>query len=130
MLVSPGLSPVSLKQMSPLVMAYVGDAVFELVIRSWMAADNKQKIGVLHQEVVNVVNAESQANILRRIREFLTEEELEVVNRGRNAKSKSVPKHAAVGDYRLSTGFEALFGYLYLKGDHERLMEIVNRIIE
>jgi len=129
-LVSRNLPPAALHQMSPLVMAYVGDAVFELVVRSRMAAESKQKIGVLHQEVVNVVNAESQAHILRRIREYLTEEEVEIVNRGRNAKSKSVPRHVAVGDYRLSTGFEALIGYLYLKGDQERLIEIVNRIAE
>ncbi len=128
MLTSPGLSVAELNQMSPLVMAYVGDAVFELAIRSRKTVDRPRKIGEIHQEVVNLVKAEKQAQILRDIKSCLTEEELAVVKRGRNAKSHSVPRHADTADYRWSTGLEALFGYLYLKGDEKRLQEILGMI--
>lgn len=128
MLTSPELSVAELNQMSPLVMAYVGDAVFELAIRSKKTADRPKKIREIHQEVVNLVKAEKQAQIFREIEGSLTEEELAVVRRGRNAKSHSVPRHAVTADYRLSTGFEALFGYLYLKGDEGRLQEILGLI--
>ena len=128
MLTSPGLSSTELNQMSPLVMAYVGDAVFELAIRSRKTTGRPRKIGEIHQEVVNLVKAEKQAQILRDIEGCLTEEELVVVKRGRNAKSHSIPRHAATSDYRWSTGFEALFGYLFLKGDEKRLQEILGLI--
>lgn len=128
LLTSPGLSVAELNQMSPLAMAYVGDAVFELAIRSRKTIDRPRKIREIHQEVVNLVNAEKQAQFLREIEGCLTEEEMAVVKRGRNAKSHSVPRHAVTADYRWSTGLEALFGYLYLKGDERRLQEILGLI--
>lgn len=124
MLTSPELSDKELAQISPLVMAYVGDAVYELAVRSRKIMDRTRKIRDIHQEVVGLVNAEKQAQFLRKIEDSLTEEEIAVVKRGRNAKTHSVPRHAITADYRWSTGLEALFGYLYLKGDEERLREI------
>jgi ribonuclease-3 family protein len=129
-LFSPDFSREQLNQMSPLVMAYVGDAVYELAVRSKIVGGPKKKIGELHQDTVNVVKADSQARVLRRIEERLDEEEIQVVKRGRNAKSHSYPRNVVVGDYRLSTGLEALIGYLYLKGDRERLQEIIGWITE
>ncbi len=128
MLASPELSDKELAQISPLVMAYVGDAVYELAVRSRIVMDRSRKIKDIHQEVVGLVNAEKQAQLLRKIESRLTEEEMAVVRRGRNAKTHSVPRHADTADYRWSTGLEALFGYLYLKGDEERLREILEMI--
>ncbi|MGI6512992.1 MAG: Mini-ribonuclease 3 [Syntrophomonadales bacterium] len=128
MLTSPELSDKELAQISPLVMAYVGDAVYELAVRSRKIMDRTRKIRDIHQEVVGLVNAEKQAQFLRKIEDSLTEEEIAVVKRGRNAKTHSVPRHAITADYRWSTGLEALFGYLYLKGDEERLREILEMI--
>lgn len=122
------LSDKELAQISPLVMAYVGDAVYELAVRSRKIMDRTRKIRDIHQEVVGLVNAEKQAQFLRKIEDSLTEEEIAVVKRGRNAKTHSVPRHAITADYRWSTGLEALFGYLYLKGDEERLREILEMI--
>jgi ribonuclease-3 family protein len=127
-LTSPELSDKELAQISPLVMAYVGDAVYELAVRSRKIMDRTRKIRDIHQEVVGLVNAEKQAQFLRKIEDSLTEEEIAVVKRGRNAKTHSVPRHAITADYRWSTGLEALFGYLYLKGDEERLREILEMI--
>lgn len=128
MLASPELSDKELAQISPLVMAYIGDAVYELAVRSRKVLDRTGKIRDIHREVVGLVNAEKQAQFLRKIEDRLTEEEMAVVKRGRNAKTHSVPRHAGTADYRWSTGLEALFGYLYLKGDEERLREILEMI--
>lgn len=115
-----------LRQYSAVVLAYIGDAVFELMVRTHVIAGGNRKIKAIHQDTVDVVKAESQARLVRLIEPELTEEELEVLRRGRNTKT-SPPKNADVNDYRLSTGFEALLGYLYLKGDEERLLYIINR---
>jgi len=124
-LTSPGLSLAEINRLSPLVVAYIGDAVFELAMRTRLATERPRKIGEIHQDVVNLVKAQAQAGMLREIERCLTEEELSVVRRGRNAKSHSVPRGTVTADYRMSTGFEALFGYLYLKGDEARLQEIL-----
>ncbi len=113
--------------MSPLLMAYIGDAVFELAVRSQAVAGRKGKISDIHQEVVCIVKAESQSKILRRMEPYLTDEELDIVRKGRNARSNSVPRHVGVADYRLSTGLEALFGYLFLRGDQDRLEDLLDR---
>lgn len=116
--------------MSPLVMAYVGDAVYELAIRRSLAIDKHKKINQIHLDTVNLVKAESQAKTLRRIEDRLTPEETDIVRRGRNAKSGSHPRNVAIADYRMSTGLEALLGYLYLNGNLERLYEILQWVIE
>ncbi len=114
-----------LREYSTVVLAYIGDAVFELMVRTHIVAGGNRKIKNIHQDTVDVVKAESQARIVRQIFEELSDEEQEIIRRGRNTKT-TPPKNADLHDYRLSTGFEALLGYLYLKGDEERLNYLVN----
>lgn len=115
-----------LRQYSSVVLAYIGDAVFELLVRTHIVAGGNRKIKAIHQDTVDIVKAESQARLVRHISAELTDEEQEIVKRGRNAKT-SPPKNADISDYRLSTGFEALLGYLYLRGDEERLIYLINQ---
>ena len=119
----PGLNP---NELSPLVLAYVGDAVFELYIRTKLAS-YPAKMHKLHKNAVKYVQASSQAAIILAWEPDLTEEEKEVVRRGRNAKG-GVPRHGDVAEYRYSTGMEALLGYLYLNGQVERLLELLNKV--
>lgn len=118
-----------LREYSAVVLAYIGDAVFELLVRTHILASGNRKIKAIHQDTVDVVKAESQARLVRQIADELTDEEQEIVRRGRNAKT-SPPKNADPNDYRLSTGFEALLGYLYLKGDEARLIYLFDRAFE
>jgi ribonuclease-3 family protein len=114
------------KQLSPLVLAYVGDAVFELYIRTQLAAQ-RGRIHELHKAAVHYVQAKSQAEIVHQWEPLLTEEEKVIVRRGRNARS-TPPRSAAVADYKYSTGFEALLGYLYLSRQEERLLELLSHL--
>ncbi|NPV91765.1 MAG: Mini-ribonuclease 3 [Firmicutes bacterium] len=116
------------EQIPPLVLAYIGDAVYELYVRSALVARGITKVNLLHQEAVSLVRASSQSRFLKQIEEQLTEAEIRVMKRGRNANSGSPPKGAEVTEYRRSTGLESLIGYLYLKGDDERLEEILSRL--
>ncbi len=118
-----------LRQYSPLVLAYVGDAVFELAVRTHIAGNGPRRIKNLHHEAVAMVNADHQADIIRQMAEQLSSEEHDIVRRGRNTRSHP-PKNADVQSYRMSTGFEALLGYLYLKGDHERLNGLLHKALE
>ncbi len=112
---------------SALSLAYIGDAVFELYIRSRITAEHVNfPVDRLHRKVVSYVKASSQSNIIHGIWECLTEKEKRAVKKGRNTKSGSSPKNAAVVDYRYATGYETLLGYLFVKGDIHRLMEILN----
>lgn len=114
--------------MSPLALAYVGDAVYELYVRVLLVAQGSNKMKDLHRQAVSFVKAGTQAAFLKELEPMLTEEELEVVRWGRNAKSGHVPKSADVLEYRHSTGFETLIGYLYLKGNQERLRQILKKL--
>jgi len=107
-----------------LVLAYLGDSVFELYVRQHLIAGGCTKVDGLHKQAVRFVNAATQARILYTLTGTLAEEELAVVKRGRNAKSGSVPRNTSVTDYRHGTAFEALIGYLYLMGKEERIAEI------
>lgn len=118
-----------LRELSPVLLAYIGDAVFELLVRTHVVANGNRKVRNIHLDTVQVVRAESQARVVRRLWDELTPEEQDVVRRGRNAKS-TAPRHADPGDYHLSTGFEALLGHLYLKGEQERLLYLVNKSLE
>lgn len=109
----------------PLVLAYIGDAVYELWVRMQLVRAGSRRMAALHQEVVHWVNAGSQARILEAWEPALTDAEKEIVRRGRNTKS-GVPKGATVADYRLSTGLEALVGYLFLAGELDRLLELLS----
>jgi len=113
----------------PLTLAYMGDAVWELFVRSTLVMRGERQPKRLHGQAVAFVKAQSQADRLHRLQEELTERERQVVRRGRNAKSGSVPKNAKVADYRASTGLEALLGYLYAAGQEERLLTIMNWLV-
>jgi len=118
-----------LNEYSAIVLAYIGDAVFELMVREHIVAAGSRKMKYIHHDTVGLVKAESQARAIRQLYEELSEEEKAVAKRGRNAKS-TPPKHADVIDYRMSTGFEALLGYLYLKGDKKRLMYLTKKVLD
>ena len=108
-----------------LTLAYIGDCVFELLIRRKMIEQGERKINILHKKTTAVVCARSQAVLYDRIEGLLNEKESEILKRGRNANSSSVPKNCSVIEYRKATGIEALFGYLYLTGDNEKIESLI-----
>ena len=116
--------------MSPLTWAYVGDCVYELYVRTKLVDETKLKPHALHIEAIKFVKAQSQAEILKKIYDDLTEKEKEIVRRGRNAENHHLPKNANVQDYMYSTAFEALIGYLYLTKQNERLKEILKKSLD
>lgn len=109
---------------SPLALAHIGDAIFEVLVRLTVLTDGNMPVNKLHKKARDIVNAKAQAEMYHRIKAELTEEEEAVFRRGRNAKSFTVPKNADLMDYRHATGLEALFGYLYLKGEKERVLHL------
>ena len=114
---------------SALVLAYLGDAVYELLVRGYLIREKGLgKVNRLHQAAVNFVRADAQARLLRGLDSWLTEEEKAVVRRGRNTSSQP-PRHADVVTYRHATALECLFGYLYLKGEQERIEELFREIV-
>lgn len=119
------ISPRDINSYSPLTLAYLGDAVFEIVVRTVIVEEKSGTVKSLHRQSSGLVNARAQAGLMSRIMNTLTEEEVSIFKRGRNAKSHSVAKNADIHDYRTATGFEALMGYLYLKGEMERLLELI-----
>ena len=119
------LEDVDIRTYSPLVLAYIGDGIYELIIRSLLVGHGNTHAARLHKQASSLVNAGAQSAMMERIKEQLTEEELHIFRRGRNANSPTMAKHASVSEYRRATGFEALMGYLYLKGRTERLLELV-----
>ncbi len=116
----PRFAAADARGLHPLVLAYIGDAFFNLYVRTRLLAFEQNRVRVLHGYGAKMVSATLQAQALREMEGRLSEDELAVVRRGRNAKS-TVPKSASVGDYRASTGFEALLGFLYLSGEEARL---------
>ena len=120
------LQSMDARSYSPLALAYIGDAVYELVIRTRVISHGSVQVNKMHKKSADLVKAQTQAELYKVLEEELTEEELSVYKRGRNAKSVTVAKHAAMIDYRMATGFEALIGYLYLSEQYERLIELVS----
>lgn len=118
------------KMLSPLVWAYVGDSVYELFIRTHLINNSNAKPHKLHIESIKYVKAKAQADVLKKITDKLTEDEKDVVRRGRNTENHHVAKNSNVADYSQSTAFEALIGYLYLTKQDERLEEILNMCID
>ena len=118
------------KTYSPLTLAYIGDGVFDLVIRSLVVGKGNTNTNQLHRQTSKVVKAASQSAMVEKILPYLTKEEEAVYKRGRNAKSGTMAKNASMSDYRRATGFEALMGYLYLTNNFERLMELVKLCFE
>lgn len=118
------------KLLSPLTLAFLGDAVFELLVREQFVLEGNAPVAKLHQKAVGIVCASSQSNAVAVIEELMTEEETEIYKRGRNTNSHHVPKNADPVAYRRATGLEALFGYLYLTGKEERIQQLFSRIWE
>ncbi len=112
--------------MSPLTWAYIGDAVYELYVRNKLIDETNLKPHKLHIEAIKYVKAKSQAEKLNEIYDKLTDEEKDIVRRGRNTQNHHLPKNSNVQEYMYSTAFEALIGYLYLTKQHERLKNILN----
>lgn len=117
------------RQVSPLSLAYIGDAVYEVYIRSYIMKDMNMPVSKLHKAATRYVSATSQARIVKSILDIFTDEEMSVYKRGRNAHSYTSAKNADIVDYRMATGLEALMGYLYIKKDIKRLEEIVSMCI-
>ena len=115
---------------SPLALAYIGDAIYDLVIRTIVVERGNTSANKLHKKTVAYVNARVQARMIEAVLEELTEEEQAVYKRGRNAKSYTTAKNASVIEYRKATGFEALCGYLYLTGNQERMLALIQLAIE
>ena len=126
----PETCSIDIRMQSPLTLAYIGDSVIDLLIRTYLASTCRECVNQLNKRAIQVVSAGAQAQELEEISSMLTEEELDIVGRGRNAKSGRVPKNAAVGEYKLATGLEALFGYLFLMGREERLCQLFAEIVD
>ena len=116
-----------LRSYSPLTLAYIGDGVYELIIRTILVKKGNCPVNRLHKKASSLVKAGAQSAIMEVIEEKLTPEELSVYRRGRNAHSPTMAKHATMADYRRATGFEALMGYLYLEEDYERMITLVRK---
>lgn len=125
-----GLEEQDLRTYSPLTLAYIGDAIFELVVRTVLVERKNTQAEKLHKAATKIVKAETQALMIEAIKDELTEEEMAVYKRGRNAKAVTRAKNATMSEYRRATGFEALMGYLYLKGDMERMIILIHLGVE
>ena len=120
-----GVADVDIRTYSPLTLAYIGDGIYDLVIRTIVVGKGNTRAGDLHRRTSQIVKAHTQAMMMDILLPCLTEEEESVYRRGRNAKSPTMAKNATMSDYRKATGFEALLGFLYLKDEFERLVELV-----
>ncbi|HCT90626.1 MAG TPA: ribonuclease III [Lachnospiraceae bacterium] len=114
------------KQYSPLTLAYLGDAVYELLIRTAVVVAGNAPVNKLNRRASNLSKAAAQSEMAGRLMEYFTEEELAMYKRGRNAHSYTKAKNATVGDYRRATGLEAVFGFLYLEGKMDRILALIN----
>ena len=130
---------VDIRTYSPLTLAYIGDGIYDLVIRSLVVAKGNTRASELHKRTSQIVKAHTQAEMMEVLLPILTAivygewntlREAAVYKRGRNAKSFTMAKNATMSDYRKATGFEALMGYLYLKDEFERLVELVKTGVE
>ena len=120
-----GIAEVDIRTYSPLTLAYIGDGIYDLVIRSVVVGKGNTRARELHKRTSQIVKAHTQAEMMEVLLPLLTEEEADIYRRGRNAKSPTMAKNATMSDYRKATGFEALMGWLYLQDEFERLVELV-----
>ena len=120
----------TIDRISSLGLAHLGDAVYELMVRSWLCLQGKATNKGLHKAAVTYVSAPAQAQRCRKILPILTEEERDVFRRGRNSHTAAVPKGASVGEYHTATAMEALFGWLWLRGETGRLNELFTLMME
>ena len=119
------MKEVDINSYSPLTLAYIGDSIYDLIIKSLVINQGNRQVNKLHKETSMYVQASTQSLMMRAMQEELTEEEHAVYKRGRNAKSVSPAKNQSITDYRRATGFEALLGYLYLKKEWKRMLDLV-----
>lgn len=119
-----------LRQISPLTLSFIGDGVYDLMVREYVISLANRPVGQLNKRKVNVVNCKFQAECAGVLEPHLTEEETVIYKRGKNANVHTIPKNASRQDYHTATGFEALFGYLYLKKDIKRLRELFDMLVE
>ncbi len=116
------------RRISPLILAYEGDAVYELKVRTFLLGQKEYNVNTLHRLASKFVSAAAQSRLMEKLEPMLSEEEQEIYHRGRNAKSHSRPKNAEMIEYRRATGFECLFGYLHLSGQTERIDYLFEQI--
>lgn len=114
-----------IRSYSPLALAYIGDAVYDLLIRTEVVANGNCQVNKYHKQVSSIVKAEAQSQLVHCILEDLTEEEKKIYKRGRNANSYTKARNASMGEYHRATGFEALLGYLYLTEQYTRITELL-----
>lgn len=126
---SLNLKSVPANSYSPLVLAYIGDAIYDVYVRTAIVAQGNKSVNKMHQEAKLYVKASEQAKIYHKIESILTQEEISIYKRGRNAKSYTSPKNALISDYRQATGLEALIGYLYIDGQIDRVIELLDKAI-
>lgn len=122
-------SDVNPKELPSLTLAFVGDSVYDLLVREYLLTLGKRQVGELNKQKVSMVCCGAQTKALEKIKEILSEEEEAVFKRGRNVQVHSVPKNSSLKDYHTATGLEALFGYLYLFGRVERIRELFDVIV-
>ena len=127
---APALTADQLRSISSIGLAHMGDAVFEILVRTWLCEQGKATGKGLHQATIRMVCAESQAEKAEKILPLLTEEELAVFKRGRNAQVHSIPPHASRAQYSTATAVEALFGWLYLSGQKNRAAELFGEMMK
>ncbi len=125
-----GLKKKDIRTYSPLTLAYIGDGIFDLIIRTVVVDKGNTSPNELHRHTSSIVKAHTQALMVEALEKELTSEEYDVYRRGRNAKSVTTAKNASVADYRKATGFEALMGYLYLEDKFERAVFLTKRALE
>ncbi len=124
------LSEVDIRTYSPLVLAYIGDGIYELIVRTVLVGQGNRQANTLHKKASSYVKASAQSAMILAVQEELTEEEQQVYKRGRNAKTVTMAKHASMHDYRHATGFEALMGYLYLTNQTKRMIDLIKMGME
>ncbi|MCI9565923.1 MAG: ribonuclease III [Eubacterium sp.] len=123
------LGEINITDYSPLTLAYIGDGIYEIVVRTVIVDEANRQVNKIHKAASNLVKAETQAKMIHLIMDDLTEEEVRIYKRGRNAKAVTRAKNASMSDYRTATGFEALMGWLYLTGQSERMMQLIKKCI-
>lgn len=129
-MIAKPLTQEALAAISTLGLAYIGDGVYELMVRTWLVSNGGLQAGAMHKAAVSYVKASAQAKAVKAIMDHLTPEEMALYKRGRNTKVGSVPQGASLGDYHAATGLEALFGYLYLSGNTDRAKQLFAHIME
>ena len=123
------LDEIHITDYSPLTLAYIGDGIYEIIIRTVIVDEANRQVNKIHKAASSLVKAETQAKMIHLIMDDLTEEEVKIYKRGRNAKAVTRAKNASMSDYRTATGFEALMGWLYLTKQSERMMELIKKCL-